>query len=124
MGRLSKVIDFHGDPPRGSGYYPPDVVMISASSRQKPLPDGFNVVHGTITHLLREKPLPMRALLAKLGYCGLNPLTDRTYTHADRAFILGVSMTQYKNALQAAYGHFRESYKMFSAYEAGKISCP
>lgn len=117
---IAKLIEFHGEPPRGSGYYPPDVVMIAAANAQRPRPNNYDVINGTVQAMLRKRPGAARALLVKNGYCGLNPLTGRSYTHEDRAWILGVTLDEFKNSLKAAYKSFGEIYQDLLEYESLK----
>lgn len=117
---LARLIEFHGDIPRGSGYYPSDVVMIAAASTCRPKPPGYDLINGTVFAMLKRYPLGMRALLLKHGYQGLNEITGKTFTHEDRAAILGVKLGEFKNLLKAAYGWYSDIYIGLEEYEALK----
>lgn len=117
---LARLIDFQGEIPRGSGYYPPDVVMMSAAATRKPLPADYDLINGTVWRMFRKHPQAIRALVVKHGYVGVNEITGRAFTHEDRGAILGVSLVEFKNLLKVGYVKFSDIYLDLEEYEALK----
>lgn len=114
---LARLIDFQGEIPRGSGYYPTDVVMISAAATRRPLPADYDLINGTVRRMLRKHPQAIRALVVKHGHVGVNEITGRAFTHEDRGAILGVSLTEFKHLLKVGYKKFSDIYLEFEEYE-------
>lgn len=114
---LGLLIEFKGAPPRGTGIYKSDSVMSAAAAAQKAPPPKYKLIDGVIRQMLRKRPLQIKALLVKHGYQGLNTMTGKTYTHADRAWILGTDEGSYKNALKSGYRSFSDIYMDLAEYE-------
>jgi len=88
---LSKMIDFGGEPPRGSGMDQSNLSMINALSLYRDKHHEFANIE-RVVHRLLSKPVTamyITALLIEHYYHAQNERTGKAYTDEDRASLWG-----------------------------------
>lgn len=117
---LSRVIEFGGDPPKGSGMDQSNLTMINAIKLLRKEHHDFRLIDNIVKRLLKTGAAKhIVALMVKRAVVGLNPDTDRPYTREDKAWEWGFICTN--------LGYFTEvdkdESKLLSGYRWGAERC-
>ena len=83
---LAKMIQFCGQPPRGTGMDQSNLSMLNAVKGYQAKHHDFPLINGVVTRLVakREKRRHILALLVKNYYHGINDRTDRVFSEEDK----------------------------------------
>lgn len=117
---LSRVIEFGGQPPKGTGMDQSNLAMINAIRFLKQDHHEFRAIDNVIKNLLRDPGTAAHiiALLVKRHYQGLNERTDKTYTRDDRAMLWFTHCKEL--GIKGDYKGFEE---ILSGYRYGSERC-
>ena len=97
---MSKIIEFGGDIPRGTGNDISNLSMINAMNMLRDQSPGFGKIQSIVQVLRSDNGTKdkINALLAKHYYRGLNEETDKVYTNTDRMTLMGQDIKDPKTA--------------------------
>lgn len=100
---LSRIIEFGGQPPRGTGNDQSNSTMIAAIHNLRPAHHDYPRINSAVKSMLHAARPKILALLAKHYYRGLNAQTGRIYLNQDRAVLINQSPRQYERNLSSGY---------------------